>query len=71
VRHLGELVDDRRVELRDPVTQRVDPQRRDPIQVTTPIDVDQLITMWPNLFLPDRVKKAWAAWLQERRGIRL
>jgi hypothetical protein len=35
------------------------------------IDVDQLIAMWPNLFLPKRVRKAWTAWLQEHRGVRL
>lgn len=33
------------------------------------IQVDELIAMWPNLFLPQRVKAAWDAWLSERRGV--
>ena len=28
------------------------------------IDVDELVAMWPNLFLPRRVRAAWEAWLQ-------
>lgn len=35
------------------------------------IDVDQLIAMWPDLFLPDRVRKAWSAWLHEHRDVLL
>jgi hypothetical protein len=35
------------------------------------IDVDELIRMWPNLFLPERVRTAWGAWLRERRGVLL
>ena len=35
------------------------------------IDVDELIAMWPNLFLPERVRVAWEGWLRERRGTEL
>jgi len=35
------------------------------------IDVDELIAMWPNLFLPRRVRMAWGEWLRERRGVQL
>lgn len=35
------------------------------------IDVDELIVMWPNLFLPKRVRTAWQAWLRDRRGVQL
>jgi hypothetical protein len=35
------------------------------------IDVDQLIAMWPDLFLPRRVRETWAVWLREHRGVPL
>ncbi|TVR32297.1 MAG: hypothetical protein EA388_12185 [Nitriliruptor sp.] len=35
------------------------------------IDVDGLITLWDELFLPDHVRRAWADWIAERRGIEL
>ena len=35
------------------------------------IDVDRLIAMWPNLFLPKRIQAAWEAWLRQRHGARL
>ena len=34
------------------------------------IDVDELVTMWPNLFLPKRVRSAWEAWLRQRHDAR-
>ena len=33
------------------------------------IDVDDLIDLWTQLVLPGHVRQAWAAWLNERRGI--
>jgi hypothetical protein len=33
------------------------------------IDVDELIDLWPQLVLPRHVRQAWAAWLNQRRGI--
>lgn len=35
------------------------------------IDVDELLAMWPNLFLPGRVRVAWQAWLGRRHSARL
>jgi hypothetical protein len=35
------------------------------------IDVDELIALWDELFLPPHVCQAWAAWLVARRGVRL
>jgi hypothetical protein len=35
------------------------------------IDVDTLIAMWPDLFLPRRVREAWSAWLRDHRGVLL
>jgi hypothetical protein len=32
------------------------------------VDVDELVAMWPDLFLPRRVRVAWEGWLRERRG---
>lgn len=31
------------------------------------IDVDALIDMWEELFLPDHVRRAWAEWISEQR----
>ncbi len=33
------------------------------------IDVDQLVELWPDLVLPGHVRRAWAAWLEEHRGV--
>jgi hypothetical protein len=35
------------------------------------IDVDELIALWDELYLPDHVRRAWADWLAERRGSEL
>jgi hypothetical protein len=35
------------------------------------INVDELISMWDELFLPDHVRRAWADWLAEQRGVEL
>jgi hypothetical protein len=35
------------------------------------IDVDELVALWDELHLPDHVRRAWAAWLAERRRIEL
>jgi hypothetical protein len=35
------------------------------------IDVDQLIELWGELVLPGHVRRAWAAWLEEHRGVTL
>ena len=35
------------------------------------IDVDELIALWNELYLPGHVRRAWAGWLAERRGIEL
>ena len=35
------------------------------------VDVDQVVAMWDELFLPPPVRRAWAAWLKERRGLDL
>lgn len=35
------------------------------------IDVDQLIDLWDELFLPRRVRREWAAWLREHRHLDL
>lgn len=33
------------------------------------IDVDRLLEMWDELVLPGHVRRAWAAWFREQRGI--
>jgi hypothetical protein len=35
------------------------------------IDVDELVALWNELYLPDHVRRAWADWLVERLGIEL
>jgi hypothetical protein len=35
------------------------------------IDVDELVALWQELYLPKPVCRAWAAWLKERRGLEL
>ncbi len=35
------------------------------------VDVDQLVELWSDLVLPGHVRRAWAEWLKERRGITL
>ena len=35
------------------------------------IDVDELVVLWDELYLPDHVRCAWAAWLARRRGVQL
>lgn len=35
------------------------------------IDVDEVVALWPELVLPRHVRRAWAAWLQQRHGILL
>jgi len=35
------------------------------------IDVDELIAMWPTLHLSPHVRRAWAAWLRQSRGLDL
>ncbi len=35
------------------------------------IDVDELVALWDELYLPDHVRRAWAEWLAERRGLEL
>lgn len=35
------------------------------------IDVDELVALWGELYLPDHVRRAWAEWLAERRGLEL
>lgn len=35
------------------------------------IDVDRLLTMWDELVLPRNVRRVWAAWLREHRGVDL
>jgi hypothetical protein len=33
------------------------------------IRIDELIDLWDELVLPDQVRRDWAEWLRERRGI--
>lgn len=33
------------------------------------IDVDQLLELWDDLVLPGNVRRAWAEWFREQRGI--
>ena len=33
------------------------------------IDVDQLLDLWEELVLPPSVRRAWAAWFRQRRGL--
>jgi hypothetical protein len=35
------------------------------------IDVDELVLLWPRVYLPRHVRRSWAAWLEERRGLDL
>lgn len=35
------------------------------------IDVEQLLDMWDELFVPRRVRAAWAEWFLVRRGLRV
>lgn len=35
------------------------------------IEVDRLVELWDQLVLPDYVRRAWASWLAEHRGLRL
>ncbi|MGH9226179.1 MAG: hypothetical protein ACRD2W_20880 [Acidimicrobiales bacterium] len=35
------------------------------------IDVDELVALWPKLYLPPWVREAWARWIRERRGLEL
>jgi hypothetical protein len=33
------------------------------------VDLDDLVGLWPELVLPRHVRRAWAEWLEQRRGI--
>ncbi len=35
------------------------------------IDVDKLVVLWPRLYLSPWVRRAWAAWLRQHRGLEL
>ena len=35
------------------------------------IDVDELVALWDQLYLPDNVRRTWAAWLNEHRNLSL
>lgn len=35
------------------------------------IDVDEVVELWDELVLPRHVRRAWAGWLRERRGLTL
>lgn len=35
------------------------------------IDVDELIALWDQLYLPENVRRAWAAWLNQHRNLSL
>lgn len=35
------------------------------------IQVDDLIDLWPELFLPDHIRCAWRTWLERRRAVEL
>lgn len=35
------------------------------------IDVDELVALWDELYLPDHVRRAWAAWLAQHRSVQL
>ena len=39
--------------------------------VRTLIDVDRLIDLWGELVLPVRVRRAWADWIRQHRGLDL
>ena len=39
--------------------------------IRTYIDVTELPDLWDELVLPRRVRRAWADWYQQHRGIRL
>lgn len=42
-----------------------------PDDVRRYIDVDELVALWPRLYLPPWVREEWARWLLERRGLEL
>ena len=33
------------------------------------IDVDEVVALWDDLVLPRHVRRAWASWLNRRRGL--
>jgi len=35
------------------------------------IDVDELLELWEELVLPRRVRRAWAEWYRQHRGIQV
>lgn len=35
------------------------------------IDVDELLNLWDDLVLPVHVRRAWANWYRQRRGVEL
>ena len=35
------------------------------------IDVDEVVALWDDLVLPRHVRRAWATWLNRRRGLTL
>lgn len=35
------------------------------------IDVEELVALWDELYLPDHVRRAWATWLARHRGVQL
>jgi hypothetical protein len=35
------------------------------------VDVDELLDLWDELFLPRRVRLAWADWFRRHRGIEI
>ncbi len=35
------------------------------------IDVDEVVALWDELVLPRHVRRTWAAWLHQRRGLTL
>jgi hypothetical protein len=35
------------------------------------IDIDELLSLWNDLVLPARVRRAWAVWFRKHRGVDL
>lgn len=35
------------------------------------VDVDELLNLWEDLVLPAHVRRAWAGWYRQRRGLDL
>lgn len=35
------------------------------------VELDQLVELWGDLFLPDRLRRTWAAFLRDRKGVDL